>query len=117
MNSEKIIDMPTFEALEESVGTDFIEELVQAYFQETPQLIAALQQALVAGDSDSFRRAAHSIKSSSNSFGALEFGSLARELEMIGKDGELGKAKGKLEQLVNDYTEVKNSLEQASHAE
>jgi HPt (histidine-containing phosphotransfer) domain-containing protein len=117
MTSDKIIDMPTFEALEESMGADFITELVQAYLQETPQLITALQQAFTAGDRDSFRRAAHSIKSTSNSFGALEFGSLARELEMIGKDGQLDSAKGKLEQLVNGFSDVKLSLEQACHAE
>jgi hypothetical protein len=37
-------------------------------------------------DCEAFRMAAHSIKSTSNSFGALQFGLLAKELEWMGRD-------------------------------
>jgi len=46
MNPPSVIDLPTFEALKEAMGADFINELVQAYFDETPQLLAKIQQAL-----------------------------------------------------------------------
>ena len=46
MNAQSVIDLPTFEALKEAMGADFIGELVQAYFEETPQLLSKLQQAL-----------------------------------------------------------------------
>ena len=55
------------------MGAEFIGELIDTYCQETPQLIAALQQALAQGDAPAFQRAAHSIKSTSASLGAMEF--------------------------------------------
>jgi hypothetical protein len=44
MNPQSAIDLPTFEALKEAMGAGFINELVQAYFDETPQLLAKLQR-------------------------------------------------------------------------
>ena len=115
MNVSSVIDLPTFEALKESMGADFINELVQAYFEEAPQLLASLQQALEKQDSELFRQAAHSIKSTSNSFGALELGALAKELEMMGRAADLEGAPGKVERLVEDYTAVKMRLEELCH--
>jgi len=115
MNSLSVIDISTFEALKESMGADFIGEIVQTYIEETPKLIAQLQEALAKQDCDGFRRAAHSIKSTSNSLGALKFGELARELEMTGRECNLASAPEKVKTLVLDYTEVKQTLEGLSH--
>jgi len=115
MSVSTVIDLPTFEALKESMGADFINELVQAYFEESPQLLTKLQQALAGQDCDLFRQAAHSIKSTSNSFGALEFGTLARELEMMGRAANLEGAPDKVEALVKDYPVVKMRLEELCH--
>ena len=115
MNPPSIIDLPTFETLKESMGTDFIGELVQAYFDETPQLLSKLQEALAKQDCDLFRQAAHSIKSTSNSFGALQFGGLARELELMAREGKLDGAPAKVATLVGDYDLVKKSLEELCH--
>ena len=115
MSESSVIDLPTFEALKESMGADFINELVQAYFEEAPQLLAKLQQALDRQDCELFRQAAHSIKSTSNSFGALEFGALAKELEMMGRAANLDGAPAKVARLVKDYAVVKTSLEEACH--
>jgi histidine phosphotransfer protein HptB len=115
MLASAIIDPPTFAALKESMGDDFIVELVQTYFEETPRLISTLQDALDRRDNEAFRRAAHSIKSSSNSFGALQFGLLAKELEMLGKEASLDDAAGKVELLVKDYPLVKETLEVLCH--
>jgi HPt (histidine-containing phosphotransfer) domain-containing protein len=115
MSLSTVIDLPTFEALKESMGADFINELVQAYFDEAPQLLDKLQQALAGQDCELFRQAAHSIKSTSNSFGALAFGALAKELEMMGRAADLEGAPGKVERLVEDYTAVKMRLEELCH--
>ena len=116
MNPPSIIDLPTFEALKEAMGADFITELVQTYFEETPQLLSKLEQALAKQDCDAFRQAAHSIKSTSNSFGALQFGSLAKELEMMGRESRLDGAPGKVKLLVNGFKAVHKALEELSHA-
>ena len=115
MAVQSIIDLTTFEALKESVGSDFIDELLQAYFDETPQLLANLQQAYAKKDTEAFRLAAHSIKSTSNSFGALEFGALAKELEMMAREGKMEGALKKVETLAGGYESVRKALVELSH--
>lgn len=115
MSAQPVIDLPTFEALKEAMGADFIIELLQAYYEETPQLLANLQQALAGQNCDAFRLAAHSIKSTSKSFGALELSELARELEMMGRAGTLDGASGKVAALARDYEGVRQALEELSH--
>jgi histidine phosphotransfer protein HptB len=115
MNSSSAIDNSTFEALKDSMGADFIGEIVQTYVEEMPKLIAQLQEALAKQDCEGFRRAAHSIKSTSNSLGALKFGELAKELEMISRECNLASAPEKVKVLVSDYAEVKQTLEGLSH--
>ena len=112
MSNQSVIDLPTFEALKEAMGADFIGELVGTYFEETPQLLSKLQHAFEKQDCEAFRQAAHSIKSTSNSFGALQFGSQARELELMGREGKLDGAAGKVGALVADYSMVKKMLEE-----
>jgi len=110
MSKQTIIDRSTFEGLKESVGADFVKELLDTYFSETPQLLTKLKESLGKMDCDAFRMAAHSIKSTSNSFGALELGLLAKELEMMGREGKLTGAEGKVDELFANYEVVKRSL-------
>ncbi len=116
MDTQNIIDMPTFEALKDAMGADYIMEVIQVYFDETPQLLSDLKAALEKQDCETFRRSAHSIKSTSNSFGALNFGAQARELEMMGREGKLDGASPKVETLLADFAGVKKALEELGHA-
>jgi HPt (histidine-containing phosphotransfer) domain-containing protein len=116
MDTRSVIDLPTFESLKESMGADFIGELVQAYFEETPQLLSNLRQALEKQNCEEFRRAAHSIKSTSNSFGALDLGAGARELEMMGRDANLEGAAPKVEALEKEYVVVQERLKELCNA-
>ncbi len=82
--SEPVIDLPTFTALQEAAGAEFVVELVDTFLEEAPAMLAELRSAQAAGTADSFRRAAHSIKSNSHTFGATRLGDLARDLELGG---------------------------------
>jgi HPt (histidine-containing phosphotransfer) domain-containing protein len=108
--SEEIIDRATFEGLTELVGDDFIGELVETFFEEAPGLLAQMDQALTGNDAETFRRAAHSLKSNGNSFGARRLAELARELEALGRDGRLDEAGPKLPQLEAAYEEAAQAL-------
>ncbi|NLF02946.1 MAG: Hpt domain-containing protein [Anaerolineales bacterium] len=107
---EEVIDSVTFDSLVEAMGADFIGDLIDTYCEETPQLIAVVQRALAEGNADELRRAAHSIKSSSASFGVLSYSALAREVEMMGKEGNLAAARPKVERLAADYALVERTL-------
>ena len=110
--TETIIDPNTIAELKSTVGADFIGELIDAYWEETPRLITELGQFLTKQDAVAFGRTAHSIKSSSASLGAMQFAALARELEMMGKAGDLTGAEAKLERLAANYVQVQRALKE-----
>lgn len=106
MNEKPLIDEHTLTELRATMGDDFLPELIMAYLEETPLLIKDLQKALEDGNAQAFQRLAHSIKSSSASLGALEFSAQARELEMIGKSGDLSPAADPLTRLIASYPQL-----------
>jgi HPt (histidine-containing phosphotransfer) domain-containing protein len=79
-----IVDPATFAELQQTAGADFVVELVGTFFEEAPQMLAEIRAALAAGSVERFRRAAHSLKTNANTFGALPLGAKARELELGG---------------------------------
>ena len=79
-----VIDPHTFDELQANAGADFVLELVDTFAEEAPRLLAELRSALAAGEADRFRRAAHSLKSNSNTFGATRLATIARALELEG---------------------------------
>jgi HPt (histidine-containing phosphotransfer) domain-containing protein len=79
-----IIDHSVFAELQATAGADFVVELVQTFFEEAPPMLAELRAAQAAGAAERFRRAAHSLKTNANTFGATALGAKARELELGG---------------------------------
>ena len=78
------IDPAVFAELQATVGADFIGELVQAFADDAPGLLAALREAHAAGAAEPFRRAAHSLKANGLTFGAWRLAEGARALEAGG---------------------------------
>jgi HPt (histidine-containing phosphotransfer) domain-containing protein len=107
------IDRAALDTLLDTVGGDaaFLNELMDAYFDDSPQLLAALHQALESGNTESLRRAAHSFKSNSANFGALALAALCKELEELGKRNELTGAGELIAQAEAEYAAVKTELE------
>ena len=84
-----VIDKATFEELKQMSGADFINELIDAFLDDGPHMMSQMEAALAAGDVESFRRNAHSLKSNANTFGATELATLSKELELMGKEKNL----------------------------
>ena len=82
--SNPTIDTTVFTELQEAAGADFVQELVNTFLEEAPQMLKELRDAQATGLADVFRRAAHSLKSNSNTFGATRLGEMARDLELGG---------------------------------
>jgi HPt (histidine-containing phosphotransfer) domain-containing protein len=81
------------------MGAAFVAELVDTFADDAGMQIAALRQALLAPDVDAFRRAAHSLKSTSESLGARTVATRARELEAMARAGRLEGAAALVEHL------------------
>jgi HPt (histidine-containing phosphotransfer) domain-containing protein len=104
------IDMATFEELKEMSGADFIDELIVTYLDDAPHLIDQMQTALKTQDAEVFRRAAHSLKSNSATFGANRLSLLAKELEVLGRENKLNEVGNRLDVLRSVYALVANEL-------
>jgi HPt (histidine-containing phosphotransfer) domain-containing protein len=104
-----IIDKTTFEELKQMSGADFINELIDAFLDDAPNMISQMQTAVMIKDVESFRRNAHSLKSNANTFGATELGILAKELELMGKENNLDIG-NRLEVLKEAYNKVAGEL-------
>jgi HPt (histidine-containing phosphotransfer) domain-containing protein len=75
------IDRAVFGELQATAGADFVVELLNTFFEEAPRMLAELRAAQAGGAADRFRRAAHSLKTNANTFGAAALGAAARDLE------------------------------------
>jgi HPt (histidine-containing phosphotransfer) domain-containing protein len=104
------IDSETFAALRDTTGGDFVRELIDTFLTEAPSMLADLRESLASGDADRFRRAAHSLKSNGNTFGALTLGTLAKDLELSGIGEVEARGPGALVDLEAEYLRVAAAL-------
>ncbi len=113
MEYEGVIDREVLDNLLEVVGGDgeFLAELLETYFEDTPQLFSTMHAATESQNTEEFRRAAHSLKSNSANFGAMDLAQKAKALEEMGKVGDLKQAGGALTDAEAEYEKVKTVLE------
>ena len=104
------IDRETFSALRDTTGGEFVRELVDTFLTEAPSMLADLRESLASGDGDRFRRAAHSLKSNANTFGALALGTFAKELELGGIAQALARGPSPLADIEAEYLRVASAL-------
>ena len=104
------VDKATFDELKAMSGEDFINELIETFLDDAPKLIDELKSALEANNADTFRRAAHSMKSNAATFGASQLATLAKELEMLGKENKLHETGDRLGTLEEAFAAVRVEL-------
>ena len=113
--SAPTIDRATFDALRETTGAEFAMELVDTFLEEAPAMLNDLREAMAGNDADKFRRAAHSLKSNSLTFGALALGAMARELELSDMSKVRERAQP-LAALADEYARVAAAMTALRHA-
>ena len=112
--AEPTIEAAAFAELQQGAGAEFVCELVDTFLEEAPTMFAELRSALEARDSARFQRAAHSLKSNGNTFGAFTFGALARDLELKGYGSDSASdrtaAAAAIDALTSEYARVALAL-------
>ncbi len=116
--SESQLDREAFETLKSMTDPAFIIELIDVFLSDSPEQIELIRAGIAAGNVEQVRRAAHSLKSNSASFGAARVAGLSREIEMVAKRGEALEGAGPLlaelaaeyQKLVPLLQELKNEL-------
>jgi len=107
----EVLDGPTMKRLCETLGDDFVQELIEAFLTDSQTLLADLRQAASQHDAALLKRASHTLKSNSANFGAFNLSGLCKDLEEQAKAGELDGAEARVEQVLVEYDRARLALE------
>ncbi|MGC1248718.1 MAG: response regulator, partial [Spirulinaceae cyanobacterium] len=99
----------TFEALD--CDTQECLELVETYLEEATEQVEYIEQAVKQQEATALENAAHLLKSSSATLGALKLSQLCQDLEMMGRKNSLSHSQEVNSQLQQEYKEVKLALQ------
>ncbi|ACC80931.1 PAS domain S-box protein [Nostoc punctiforme] len=112
LKSDKI-DAKILQSLRDIVRGDRVvfAELIKCYLTETLRLVQDISTAIATRDAQTIWKAAHQLKSSSGSIGAIALAQLCKVLEAQGRSSELENTIELLPQLYQEYEQVKTALE------
>ncbi|MBE8986992.1 PAS domain S-box protein [Nostoc sp. LEGE 12450] len=107
------IDAKILQSIRDIVRGDRVvfAELIKCYLTETPRLVQDISTAIANRDAQTIWKAAHQLKSSSGSIGAIALAQLCKVLEAQGRSSELENTIELLPQLYQEYEQVKTALE------
>jgi CheY-like chemotaxis protein len=111
---ESVLDPGPLEeirALQAEAGNDLLVRVIRAYFDSAPGLVEAVANAVEKGDASALADAAHPLKSSSASLGAVRFSELCREFEAIGRTGSTDGASDLLGDFRSEFARVQRALQ------
>jgi HPt (histidine-containing phosphotransfer) domain-containing protein len=100
----------TIDRLRESVGEEFLGELVATFLEDAPAQLETLRSAVEHGDAEVARRAAHTLKGNGATFGANAFSELCRGLEERAKSADLSDAESLVAGVEAEYARVEAAL-------
>jgi HPt (histidine-containing phosphotransfer) domain-containing protein len=89
---------------------DVVGELIDIFLADTPRLIEAMRAAIAGTDAAGVYHAAHTLKSSCASMGALRLSGLSAEQEALSRSGHLNGAAAKLALIEAEYEQVRSIL-------
>lgn len=113
--STPAIDEDALALLIEMIGPDEPEailDLLDTYLDDSTRQIESLKEAFAAGDMKNVHRIAHSMKSSSATFGALVLSSYCEKLEQSARDNcASGDCERQIAAVTNEHTRVVAALQ------
>jgi HPt (histidine-containing phosphotransfer) domain-containing protein len=114
--TERVLDETVYKELEETTGAEFAAELADTFLEEAPGMFAELRKARADDHADRFRRAAHSIKTNGNTFGAARLGAAARALELKGLDADPARDEAAIAALEAEFAQAAAALKELRNA-
>jgi CheY-like chemotaxis protein/HPt (histidine-containing phosphotransfer) domain-containing protein len=105
------IDRVVIGQLREDLGDGPLREVVATFLDRTPAAIAELRAAASREDGEAIRRAAHAIKGTSATLGAIGLASVCDEIERLARSGDVKGAAGRVRTAEESYRVVEPALE------
>jgi HPt (histidine-containing phosphotransfer) domain-containing protein len=106
------VDTGTLDDLRDSVGGDreFLAELIDEFLDDAPRQLGSLRACAASGDAAGARRAAHTLKGNSRTFGAAELASLCQEAEAAAGAGDLDAVLARVDGIDGEWARVRTEL-------
>ncbi|MCB0169391.1 MAG: response regulator [Anaerolineae bacterium] len=114
LTQKPAVDINVLKKFQETMGKDgpdMIVELIEIFLEDAPRILVTLEKGWVNRDAEMLRTAAHTLKSGSANLGAMQLSILCKELEEIGRSGNLEFAADKIDQAIAIYDEVNIMLQ------
>jgi signal transduction histidine kinase/DNA-binding response OmpR family regulator len=111
--ADAAINIRVMERLQSAMGdsgAQLLIDLIDIYLEDAPRRLAEIQDAVLHRDADSLRQAAHPLKSSSASLGAMLISELCQQLEEMGIRREFAGAIEGVEVLEAEFDRVRRAL-------
>ena len=93
--NDAVIDPAVFGEMQDLMD-DALPAFIETYLDNSPKLLEQIEQAVAEEDAESIFQSAHQLKGGSGSIGAMTVFQLAKEIEVIAKEGGLGEPLGAL---------------------
>ncbi|HEY5872935.1 MAG TPA: response regulator, partial [Gaiellaceae bacterium] len=104
------LEASAIESLRGLGGEEFLAEVIDAFLSDAPTLVLALRTTHEQGDTEGLRRAAHTLKSNGQTFGAGGFAELCRELELRARRDELDGTADLVDRIEREYRALEKAL-------
>jgi CheY-like chemotaxis protein/HPt (histidine-containing phosphotransfer) domain-containing protein len=104
------LDASAVESLRDLGGEEFVAEVIDTFLSDAPALVETLRTTYEQGQTEGLRRAAHTLKSNGQTFGAGRFSKLCRELEERARSGELDGAAELVNRIEQEYAALEQTL-------
>ncbi len=102
--------LDSYRLLQEDGEPDLITELIDGFLADLEGRLHAIRRAIAGGDAPALRSAAHSLKGSSGTVGAIGLAQRCGELEALGREGRVDEAGPLLDDLAALIPEVGRAL-------
>ena len=112
-----ILDQTALKQVKDTLGKQaetMFQKLLQDFFDDGVRLLVDARRALDEKNFPDLRRAAHTLKSTSATFGAMALSAVSRELEQLARQETLEGASELIEQAEREYKQAKAELEHIS---
>ncbi len=108
--TEPVLDAEVLGELYAVIG-DEASRIVRVFLEDTPQLLAQLEQAALGPDYTALREAAHSLKSSSANLGAMALSAAAKRVELGARMQTLDRPAVAVAMIINEFARARAALQ------
>lgn len=107
------VDSATVERLNQDLGDDpgVMRELIDTFLGEAPRLIETMREGLAKNNARELNRAAHSLKSTAATFGAMRLSQMCRDLEELGARAVPADSPARVGAIESEWAIVRMELE------